>query len=171
MCFHNLFEYYDNKQVKGMKGYRFSYKEFSDLELIELYDILKLRQEVFVVEQDCVYQDVDNKDQSAIHVMVHDHAERLVAYTRLLNKGISYDEYASIGRVVNAQSVRGQGVGKAVMKLSMDLCQQFYPGLDIKISAQSYLEDFYSSLGFVPMNSYYLEDNIPHQAMIFKVDK
>lgn len=152
-----------------MPEYNYTHKAFKDLTLDELYDILKLRQEVFVVEQDCPYQDADDIDKNAIHVMAHDANNTLVAYTRLLGKGISYPNYCSIGRVVNSQSTRGKGIGKKIMELSIRLIQDYYPDSDIKISAQTYLDDFYTSLGFRSTGTYYLEDNIPHQAMIFKV--
>ncbi|MEM9918490.1 MAG: GNAT family N-acetyltransferase [Bacteroidota bacterium] len=125
-----------------------------------------LRQEVFIIEQNCPYLDVDGKDQAAHHLMIRDEEGLLIAYTRLLPKGISYESYSSIGRVVTAQSVRGSGIGKFLMQQSIQWIKQLYPEDQIKISAQCYLLRFYQSFGFQPMGEQYLEDDIPHIAMI-----
>lgn len=141
-------------------------KNFEELSTTELYQILRLRSEVFVVEQDCVYQDVDNKDQKALHV-VGIKNEKVVAYTRIFKPG-DYFEHASIGRVVVAMDQRKYGFGKDIMKASISVIEKRFPETPIEISAQSYLIKFYSELGFVPFGDEYLEDGIPHTRMIKK---
>jgi len=142
---------------------------FNELSLQQLYDIMVFRQEVFVVEQDCPYLDADGKDQMAHHLMGYLDGQ-LVAYTRLLPKGGSYENYISIGRVITAQSVRRDGYGKGLVKRSIQEIRTLYGAFDIKISAQCYLLKFYKELGFQPVGKEYLEDNIPHIAMIHSVD-
>ncbi len=124
-----------------------------------------LRQEVFVVEQDCPYLDADGKDQMGHHLMGYD-SSGLVAYTRLLPKGISYEKYLSIGRVITAQRVRRHGVGIELMERSIQNIQNVYGENAIKLSAQTYLLRFYKSFGFEPIGEEYMEDGIPHIAMI-----
>jgi len=141
---------------------------FSQLSKEELYNVLALRQEVFIVEQDCPYLDADGKDQPAWHLLGFDDDQKLVAYTRLLDKGISYPKYPSIGRVVTSPSARGQGWGIKLMEESIRQMGLLFGKQDIKISAQVYLDKFYRSLGFQPVGEGYLEDNIPHIAMIWK---
>jgi len=138
---------------------------FNELSLQQLYDIMVLRQEVFVVEQDCPYLDADGKDQMSHHLMGYLDGE-LVAYTRLVPKGISYDKYISIGRVITSQSVRRDGYGKDLMERSIKQIRTLFGQKDIKISAQCYLLKFYKGLGFEPVGEEYLEDDIPHIAMI-----
>ncbi len=141
---------------------------FESLTTIELHRILQLRQAVFVVEQDCPYLDSDDYDPTAHHCTLYvDH--HLAAVTRILSPGTSYDKYSSIGRVVNDIKYRGNGYGKYIMKASIDFCRKTYPMHDIKISAQTYLRQFYSNLGFKATGEYYLEDNIPHMAMIYSI--
>src|SRR5690606_19877033 len=139
-------------------------KTFQQLTTDELYAILQLRSEVFVVEQNCVYQDIDAKDQKALHVLGFKN-EVLVAYTRLFKPG-DYFENASIGRVVVRQNERQHKYGYDIMKVSIDAIQQYYNETTIKISAQEYLVNFYSNLGFKTIGNSYLEDGIPHVAMV-----
>lgn len=141
-------------------------RHFNELSLVQLYALLALRQEVFVVEQDCPYLDADGKDQQAYHLMGFDDSGRLVAYARLLPRGISYPEYSSIGRVITAEKIRGKGMGKRLMEESIHRCLQLYEGDRIKISAQIYALPFYQSLGFEPVGEEYLEDDIPHIGMV-----
>ncbi len=148
-----------------MNQLKYHYKKFEELTLKELYQILKLRQEVFIVEQNCPYLDNDDKDYLAIHVMGKDHDENIQAYTRLIPKGISYSGAASIGRVVTSAQVRGQGFGRDLMITSIKKTKELFPNTSIKISAQEYLLEFYKSLGFKDLGKYYLEDNIPHAEM------
>lgn len=139
-------------------------KTFSELTRQELYDLLQLRSEVFVVEQDCVYQDIDGKDQKALHVLGYKN-ETLVAYTRLFKSG-DYFNKASIGRVVVAKNERQFKYGYDIMKASIEAIKKHYSETEIKISAQCYLKRFYNNLDFFEVGEEYLEDGIPHIAMI-----
>lgn len=139
-------------------------KTFKDLNTEELYKILQLRSEVFVVEQDCVYQDVDSKDQKALHVIGFKKDE-VVAYTRIFKSG-DYFKDASIGRVVVKESERKYGYGKVIMEASIKAVEENLKETKIHISAQEYLIKFYSSLGFKQVGEGYLEDGIPHVGMI-----
>ena len=139
----------------------FSSKNFDSLTTEELYQILALRAEVFVVEQNCPYQDVDGKDIHGIHVLGYLN-NRLVAYARVLGQGVSYKEYASIGRVLTSASVRGKNYSHALVNYSITVCKKNFPGQPIKISAQAHLEKFYSKHNFVATGEAYLEDDIPH---------
>lgn len=145
---------------------QFVTKAFSELSTHELYQLLQLRAEVFVVEQQCPYLDMDNKDLKALHVLGYD-ANRLVASARLLPGGISYDE-ASIGRVVTHASVRRFGYGKLLMQYSINECLQRFHTNEIVISAQLYLKRFYTELGFIAEGEVYPEDDIPHIQMRLK---
>ncbi|MBF4985173.1 GNAT family N-acetyltransferase [Nonlabens mediterrranea] len=137
-------------------------KSFSNFNIQELYDVLQLRTEVFVVEQDCVYQDMDGKDQKAIHIVGYVN-NKLVAYTRVFQPG-DYFKQSSIGRVVVCPKNRGAAYGQKIMTASIDYCKnQGFPS--IKISAQCYLDKFYKDLGFMATGEKYLEDGIPHQTM------
>lgn len=141
---------------------------FYRLNLDEIYAFMALRQEVFVIEQDCPYLDADGKDQDAWHVMGWDEESDLMAYTRLVPKGISYEDYASIGRVVSSSKMRGKGAGKEIMVATIEWCKKLFPNQKIKISAQVYALDFYRNLGFEEVGAEYLEDDIPHMSMILK---
>lgn len=140
-------------------------KKFNELTLEELYQILQLRNMVFIVEQNCPYQDLDDKDQSGHHLLAFEN-NRLIAVSRILPPGISYEKYSSIGRIVSHPEYRRTGIGKLITKESIFHCERLYPNASIKISAQSYLLPFYSSMGFEAVGKEYLEDNIPHTAMI-----
>ena len=148
------------------KDVSYRMKIFDDLTPLELYQILQLRSLVFVVEQNCVYLDADDKDQRSTHLMISDQNGILLAYARLLPEGLSYNGYASIGRVVSHPEYRRFGWGRKIMEYALRECERLYPGIPIKISAQSYLLQFYQSMGFQPIGAEYLEDNIPHTAMI-----
>ncbi|WP_456461528.1 GNAT family N-acetyltransferase [Lutibacter sp.] len=141
-------------------------KLFRELTSIELYKILQLRSEVFVVEQNCVYQDVDDKDQKALHVIGYKN-NNIIAYTRVFKPGDYFLE-ASIGRVVVKQSERKYNYGHQIVKASIKAIKDNFKETTIKISAQTYLIKFYNSLGFEKIGKEYLEDNIPHIAMIKK---
>ena len=140
-------------------------KSFANLTNVELYEMLRLRSEVFVVEQNCVYLDIDNNDQKAHHTLGWIGNE-LVASTRLFDKNIMYDHYQSIGRVISAQKYRGKGAGKELMNYSIKECERLYGKGSIKIGAQFYLKKFYSDLGFEQTGEIYLEDGIEHSPMI-----
>ena len=140
-------------------------KIFSELTTEELYQILRLRSEVFVVEQDCIYQDLDNKDQKAIHLYFKENDE-ILAYTRIFKAGYYY-ENPSIGRVVVSKKNRGQDIVKKIMIDSIEYIKQNINGKKIELSAQKYLDKFYKDLGFYKTGEDYLEDGIPHQRMLF----
>jgi ElaA protein len=141
----------------------FTTKEFNSLSPKELFEIYKLRNQVFIVEQNCPYQDVDEKDISSFHLMLIKH-EKLVAYCRILPPGVSYKE-PSIGRVVVAQEFRKNEYGKILMKHCINETVKRFNNQAIVISAQVYLLKFYTNLGFVPEGAHYLEDDIPHVKM------
>tara|TARA_R110002051_G_scaffold199848_1_gene266800 strand:+ start:189772 stop:190215 length:444 start_codon:yes stop_codon:yes gene_type:complete len=139
-------------------------KTFNELSTEELYALLRLRSEVFVVEQNCVYQDIDGKDHKALHILGYND-NQLVAYTRIFKSG-DYFENASIGRVVVAQQQRQHKFGYAIMEASINAIKLHYNETKIKISAQTYLKRFYNTLGFKEIGEEYLEDDIPHIAMV-----
>ncbi len=139
-------------------------KTFQQLTIQELYGLLQLRSDVFVVEQDCVYQDLDGKDQKALHVLGFKNG-KIVAYTRIFKPG-DYFNNASIGRVVVAKNERQYKYGYDIMKASADAIKNHFNETKIKISAQVYLNKFYNNLGFKTIGDEYLEDDIPHIAMI-----
>ena len=139
-------------------------KNFNELSLEELYQILQLRSEVFVVEQDCVYQDIDGKDSDALHVIgIKD--GNIIAYTRCFDKGFYFDE-AAIGRVVVKESERKNAYGHLILKASVEAIKERFKTDNIKLSAQQYLTNFYESHGFMQIGEGYLEDGIPHIAMV-----
>lgn len=138
-------------------------KTFDQLTIFELYDILRLRSEVFVVEQDCVYQDIDYKDQKAVHLFYYKN-QNIVAYTRLFKPGDYFNE-ASIGRVVVQEDYRKDGYGHLLIKESLHRIQELFYTSNVAISAQLYLKNFYEVHGFVQQGKDYLEDGIPHIKM------
>jgi len=143
------------------------YKSFGSLDTIELYKILQLRAEVFIVEQTCYYQDVDNKDLKAIHLWHEDEQGIINAYCRLLPAGISYEE-PSIGRVATAMQNRKEGLGRVMMQLAIEYIKESFQANAIRISAQEYLQAFYESLGFEKQGDVYDEDGIPHIEMLLE---
>jgi len=143
------------------------FKKFDDLEPRELYSILQLRNEVFVVEQNCVFQDADNKDQASCHLMGWNN-KILVAYARIIPAGVVY-ELPSIGRVVTSPVARRNGTGKILMEESIEVIKKLFGNVSIKLGAQLYLKNFYESFGFIQSSDMYLEDGIPHIEMIRSV--
>lgn len=141
------------------------YKSFDELSSSELYEVLKIRSEVFIVEQNCPYQDVDGKDQKSFHFTGW-RGKAAVAYVRIIPPGISYNE-ASIGRVLTVAAERKNGTGRILMEKAIDLTLHQFNVTEIKIGAQLYLERFYTSLGFRQSGPQYLEDGIPHIEMLF----
>lgn len=139
-------------------------KTFQELTTQELYDVLQLRSEVFVIEQDCVYQDIDGKDQKALHIIGYKN-NKVVAYTRTFKPG-DYFEFASIGRVVVVANERKYSYGYDIMNASVKAIKEYYKVSVIKVSAQTYLKRFYNNLKFFEVGEEYLEDGIPHIAMI-----
>ncbi|MFT5705993.1 MAG: ElaA protein [Oceanospirillaceae bacterium] len=143
-------------------------KSFQELSTLELYAILKARQDVFVIEQVCIYPDFDGLDQKCLHLFAtHGDTSDITisAYLRILPPGLQYSS-ASMGRVLTTQSSRGTGVGKVLVQKAIDTIQNEYPQQPIKISAQQYLQVFYSRFGFKAISEIYEEDGIPHIAMI-----
>lgn len=139
-------------------------KTFETLTISELYAILKLRSEVFVVEQNCVYLDMDGKDAFSLHLF-GEYNGQIVAYSRLFKPGISFDT-ASIGRVIVSANYRNKKWGQELMRQSILAIENYFGESQITISAQLYLKRFYESFGFVASSEMYLEDDIPHIKMI-----
>lgn len=144
----------------------FEFKHFSELTTNELYDILQLRSEIFVVEQDCVYNDLDGHDKDAVHQFLKKDGE-IIAYSRLLKPGSRFSDF-SIGRVVVKQSERGTGLGIRMMTEAKRYIIENWKAQKIKISAQKYLRKFYEDLEFVVISEEYLEDGIPHYGMVLE---
>jgi ElaA protein len=146
-------------------------KKFDELSIHQLYDLLKLRVDVFVVEQTCYYPDLDSdknqldRHQDTLHLLGYQD-DILVAYLRILAKGQSYDNYISIGRVATASHARDSGLGHTLMQEGLKACHQYFASQDIKISAQEHLIKFYKQHGFEQVSVMYLEDDIPHVAML-----
>ena len=142
-------------------------KHFHELTIQELYNILQLRSEVFVVEQNCIYQDIDGKDQKAVHIFIKENKD-VLAYSRVFNEG-EYFENPSIGRVVVKKEKRGTELGKKIMVEGAKYIKETFTNKKIEISAQKYLKDFYGELGYEFTGNEYLEDGIPHIRMIKKL--
>lgn len=143
---------------------KFHPKDYEMLTKDELYEILKLRIAVFVVEQDCIYQDIDNKDKKAMHILGYK-GKKLVAYARIFKPG-DYFKNASIGRVLVEKKERSYGFGVQLMEAAIMAINIHFNEFNIDISAQVYLENFYTNLGFITIGDSYLEDDIPHYKMI-----
>ena len=141
-------------------------KKFNELNVTEMYKILALRNEVFIVEQECPYLDCDEKDFKSYHLFAKEN-DQIVAYSRILEKGVSYDEI-SIGRVIVKQSHRGKGISRKMMMKAIDFVENNLGEDTIKIQAQAHLIEFYGSVGFKAISEVYLEDNIPHIDMLYK---
>ena len=142
-------------------------KKFQDLTVDELYAILRLRAEIFVVEQDCAYQDLDDIDQEAWHVYLKE-GEQVVGYLRVIEKGKRLDE-VSIGRVVSLY--RRKGIGRRLMEIGKMVAKDKFKATRIKIGAQVQAQPFYEKAGFVQVSEEYLEDGIPHVYMICELNK
>jgi ElaA protein len=141
-------------------------KDFNSFSIQEMYDVFKLRQNVFILEQTCFYEDIDGKDQTSFHVLGY-REDELVAYARIVEKGLTFEEI-SIGRVLIAKNERGKGTGKTLMEKCLNYVDEVLHETVIRISAQAYLKSFYYSLGFNPVSDEYLEDGIPHLEMVRK---
>ena len=141
-------------------------KTFKELSTQELYKIIQARVEVFVIEQNCPYQDLDNTDQAAIHLWAEiDH--EVVAYCRIFDAGIKYEE-CSIGRVLTTEKGRGKNLGRQMMKFAVEVIENRFRKTSIRISAQDYLLKFYQEFGFESTGKNYLEDDLPHTEMLRK---
>ena len=143
---------------------RCAWKAFNELSAEEMYTVLCVRQEVFVLEQECLYLDADGKDRKSFHLMGFDGNE-LMAYARIVEPGISYEE-VSIGRILSSKNARGTGAGVELMNQALTRIELMYGKVPVRISAQSYLEKFYKKFGFEPTGKEYLEDEIPHMEML-----
>jgi ElaA protein len=141
-------------------------KNFEELTTKELYSILRLRSEIFVVEQNCVYKDLDNKDLSAYHLMAIDNNE-IVAYLRVLPKRVSYKEI-SIGRFVVKKDYRGKNLGLELLSKALNFIEENLKEKEVRISAQVYVKELYKKAGFIEASEEYLEDDIPHIEMLYK---
>ena len=140
-------------------------RKFEDLNNKELYDILRLRNQVFIVEQNCPYEDCDNRDKDAYHLFLENN-EEIIAYLRILKRGVSYEE-VSIGRVVVDKKYRRKDIARNMMVKAIDFIERSLKEREIRISAQAYLVNFYKSIGFKEVSEPYLEDNIPHIEMFY----
>jgi ElaA protein len=147
---------------------KFHVKKYEDLNLDELHDLFALRSEIFVVEQNCVYQDIDGKDKNAVHIIGKNENE-IVAYARIFVRGESYSDFTSIGRVLVKKKSRGKSLGHQLMGFCIKFIETNNPKSSIKISAQTYLEKFYYMHGFRKQGESYLEDGIPHIEMLKEV--
>lgn len=147
-------------------GLQWHITTFADLRNTDLYDLLRLRQQVFVVEQRSLYVDPDGKDLEAIHMLCRE-GEELVACQRLLRPGLGYTESA-IGRIVVCRTARGRGLGRELVRRGIAHNLELWPGHDIRINAQSYLCRFYENLGFIVDSDEYDEDGIPHVEMLYR---
>lgn len=143
-------------------------RDFASLSGDALYAILRLRQQVFVVEQNCVYQDLDDLDQQSHHLYCQ-RDEELLAYLRCLPPGLGYAE-SSMGRIVVGPQARGLKLGRELVQRGIAFNRSNWPHSAIKIGAQTYLQDFYNSLGFRAVSDVYDEDGIPHQKMLLEVN-
>lgn len=150
------------------KAINWSVKSFDELTKMELHDLLQLRVDIFIVEQDCPYPEIDGKDPMCFHVLGKAEDGTIVAVARIAPTGIIYDE-TSIGRVVTKKDLRGEGIGSELMKESIRYCRENLEGNTIKIAAQKYLEQFYSDLGFKTISEVYLWDGIEHVDMRLKL--
>ncbi len=142
------------------------FKSFNELSNEEIYELFKIRSEVFVVEQNCIYNDFDNKDLEAIHLLVKED-KKIIAYLRILKKDVSFPD-PSIGRVLVIKEKRGNGIARLILNKGIEFVFSQFSENAITISAQKYLKNFYCSLGFVPISGVYLEDGIPHLDMSLK---
>ena len=142
-------------------------KEFTELTTEELYEILKLRAEVFVVEQNCPYQDLDDKDQSSYHLFLEDNGQ-IIAVLRILPENIAYKEMA-IGRLIVKKSYRGKGISRKMMVRAMEFITEDLGKEKIRLSGQAYLTDFYQSLGFEKVSEMYFEDGIEHFEFLYEI--
>ena len=146
-----------------MENVSWKHRKWDDLEKNDLHEILMLRSKVFVVEQNCVYQDIDNKDPEAIHLYGKLH-NKIISYSRIFNEGVFYKEI-SFGRALVSKSKRGKGIGDLLVKKSLEIIKENWPNKKVKISAQAHLKNFYKKHGFTEKGKEYLEDGIPHVSM------
>lgn len=142
-------------------------KKFQEISKEELYEILCIRGKIFVVEQNCVYNDLDNKDFLATHLTGREKG-KLVAYARVFKPGDYYEKHSSIGRILVVEEKRNLKIGRQAVEESVFFCKKNFPEEPIKISAQAHLKKFYQQCGFIDKGESYLEDGIPHRAMYYE---
>ncbi|OBW42908.1 putative acyltransferase [Chryseobacterium sp. MOF25P] len=142
-------------------------KSFEELKTSELYEIIKARVDVFVVEQDTPYSDLDGYDQKALHLWAEQEDKTVLAYCRIFDRGIKYNE-TSIGRVLTSEKGRGKNLGKQLIQYAVETIENRFKTSEVRISAQDYLLRFYSEFGFTATENKYLEDNLPHTEMFRK---
>ncbi len=157
----------DRNYVDSMSGYSFHRASLAQLSSAALLEILQLRAQVFVVEQNCVYADPDEYDAHALHLWIRN-PSGIVAYARILAPSTRFEE-CSIGRVLSAEAVRGKGFGRLIMERSIEEALRSFQTNRIRISAQCYVQEFYEDLGFVAQGEVYDEDGIPHREMVYSV--
>ncbi len=152
-----------------MHNLRWDVKSFQELSVSQFFEVLQLRVDVFVVEQQCAYPELDEHDRHAEtrHLAGRDESRQLIAYARILPAGLSFPE-VSLGRFVVRKDARGQGIGHQLLSEALKEIQTSWPGSAIRISAQDYLQKFYEQYGFTPFSEMYLEDGIPHIEMVKK---
>lgn len=141
--------------------------KFAELDTLTLYNLLQLRVDVFVVEQNCPYPELDDRDvdMNTRHIILKK-GDKVIAYARVLAPGMVFDNFPAIGRLCVSQTARRLGLGRVLVEKSISVAKQLWPATDIYISAQCYLEQFYQQLGFITAGESYLEDDIPHVTMI-----
>lgn len=138
---------------------------FSELSTTQLYGILRMRSEVFVVEQNCVFQEIDGADIDCLHLTGWTSDQQVAAYLRIVPPGLMFAE-VSLGRVITSNTVRGSGIGKQLLARGMAVIEANYPAQPVRIHAQAYLEKFYGTFGFITASDVFMEDDIPHYVMI-----
>lgn len=143
-------------------------KKFKKLTSFEVYQLLKLRQDVFIIEQNCIYPDIDDSDERALHLMFFE-GKKLIAYSRIFKPGIKFNSSSSIGRIVVSSNSRGSTIGKLLIDKSIEYCKGLFPNTPITIEAQSALESYYKQFGFKTESSPYLVDGIAHIKMVLKI--
>lgn len=146
---------------------RWCFRRFHELTLAELYALLKLRQDVFIVEQQCYYEDLDDIDQKALHILALDEDRALVGYARILAPGVIYTE-ASIGRIIVAETARGSGLGGELVRRAIEYCLDTYAGSGVRIAAQAHLQSFYQRHGFETVSEPRDVDGILHVEMVLR---
>lgn len=145
----------------------FTVKTFGELTAAELHDILKLRQDVFIIEQNCIYSDIDGSDRQALHLFAYT-GNRLAAYSRVFGPGVKFGSDAAIGRIAVDKKHRGTTTGKNLINKSITVCKTNFPGHAIRIEAQAALEEYYMKFGFKAAGAVYPLDGIPHLQMILE---
>jgi ElaA protein len=145
--------------------HKWKFCSYDDLTKKELHQLIILRQNVFIVEQNCPYQDADKKDFNSHHLMGYDQNNKLIAYLRIVGPGVSYKE-VSLGRILTHINYRGTGLGKETVKMGLQFAESIFGKVAIKISAQSHLVSFYKTFDFESTGKEYLEDDIPHTEML-----